>query len=69
MAARKKRRKKASKKTSKRRKRVVHHVKSSSGELALLHKIAKKVTRIDHKVNAGRWGRIKAKAPRTKVWY
>jgi len=60
MAA-KKRRKKASKKrvakkkVTRRRKKVpmVHSTKSSAAELGLLHKIEKKVTRIDRTINAG----------------
>jgi hypothetical protein len=56
MAA-KKRRKKASKRkvVKKRRKKAsVHHVAASSkAELGLLHKIEKKVTRIDRTVNSG----------------
>ena len=59
MAA-KKRRKKASKRkvVKKRRKKAsVHHVaassKTSASELGLLHKIEKKVTRIDRTVNSG----------------
>ena len=53
MAARKKVRKKVSKKKvgkKRRKKTAVHHV--SAGELTLLQKIDKKVTRIDHTVNA-----------------
>jgi hypothetical protein len=56
MAA-KKRRKKASKKkvVKKRRKKtsVTRVAKGSGAELGLLHKIEKKVTRIDRTVNAG----------------
>ena len=62
MAARKKARKKVSKKKvgKKRRKRaaVVHH---AAGELTLLQKIDKKVTRIDHTVNASHHLARKAK--------
>lgn len=66
--ASKKRRKKASKKvgkkkvTRRRKKATVHHVaKGSSTELGLLHKIEKKVTRIDRTVNAGHHLARKAK--------
>lgn len=65
MAARKKRHKKASKKVTRKRRRrkaTVHRVASSGGgELTLLHKIDKKVTRIDRTVNAGKHLARKAK--------
>lgn len=69
MAAKKRGRRKASKKTSKkvskktrRRKATVSVPKASLGnELSILHKIDKKVTRIDRTVNAGRYLARKAK--------
>jgi len=74
--ASKKRRKKASKKVGKkvarrRKKASVTHVPKV--ELALLHKINKKVTRIDHTVNAGlhlahRAKKAKRAADLDKAW-
>jgi hypothetical protein len=73
MAARKKRRKKASKKVSKKpihkkRASIVKVAKSSlSSELGLLHNINKKVTRIDHTVNAGMHLAHKAKKAKRRA--
>lgn len=80
MAVKKRARKKASKKASKKvAKKIVHHrkkasistipiIKSSLGnELALLHKIDKKVTRIDHTVNAGRHLAIKSRKAKRRA--
>lgn len=55
MASKKRRKKASKKKVSKKRvkRRVVHAAKSSAAELSLLHKIDKKVTRIDRTVNTG----------------
>lgn len=67
--ASKKRRKKASKKVGKkvtRRRKKASVAQAPKVELTLLHKIDKKVSRIDRTVNAEKWKKHKAKKAERK---
>lgn len=61
MAARRGKGGKFVKSKGKGRKHGKHKSHSGAGPVALLHKMDKKLTRIDHKLNPERWSRIKGK--------